>query len=67
MNLFRLREIEVIWIFVRWLGVFSESVLAALPFPSMQSFSVILLLEPFQLMSKFTRYRLDIFSDTVYC
>ena len=47
--------------------MFSESVLAGLPFPSRQSFSVILLLEPFQLMSKFTRHRLFIFSDHVYC
>ena len=35
--------------------MFSESVLASLPFPSRQSFRVILLLEPFQLMSKFTQ------------
>ena len=32
--------------------MFSVSVLAGLPFPSRQSFRVILLLEPFQLMSK---------------
>ena len=47
--------------------MFSESVLAGLPFPPRQSFRVILLLEYFQLMSKFTRPRLDIFSDHVYC
>ena len=47
--------------------MFSESVLAGLSFPSRQSFRVILLLEPFQLMSKFTRQRLYIFSDHVYC
>ena len=48
--------------------MFSESVLAGLPFPTRQSFRVILLLEPFQLlMSKFTRHRLYIFSDHVYC
>ena len=34
--------------------MFSESVLAGLPFPSRQSYRVTLLLEPFQLMSKFT-------------
>ena len=45
----------------------SESVLAGLPFPSRQSFMVILLVEPFQLMSKFTRHGLYIFSDHVYC
>ena len=38
--------------------MFSESVLAGLP--SRQSFRVILLLEPFQLMSKFRRNRLYI-------
>ena len=47
--------------------MFSESVLAGLPFPSRQFFKIILLLEPFQLMSKFTRYRLYIFSDHGYC
>ena len=47
--------------------MFSGSVLAGLPFPSRQSFRVILLLEPFQLMSKFTRHRHYIFSDHVYC
>ena len=47
--------------------MFSESVLAGLPFPSRQSFRVILLLEPFQLRSNFTRHRLFIFSDHVYC
>ena len=46
--------------------MFSESVLAGLPFPARQSFRVILLLEPFQLMNKFTRHRL-ILSDHVYC
>ena len=45
----------------------SESVLAGLPFPSRQSFRVILLLEPFQFLSKFTRHRLYILSDHVYC
>ena len=45
----------------------SESVLAGLPFPSRQSFRVTLLLELFQLMSKFTRHRLYILSDHVYC
>ena len=35
--------------------MFNVSVLAGLPFPSRQSFRVILLLEPLQLMSKFTR------------
>ena len=46
--------------------MFSECVLAGLPFPSRQywfailSFRVILLLEPSQLMSKFTRHRLYI-------
>ena len=40
--------------------MFSVSVLAGLPFPSRQSFRVILLLEPFQLMSKFARHRLYI-------
>ena len=38
----------------------SERVLAGLPFPSRQPFRVILLLEPFKLMSKFTRHRLYI-------
>ena len=47
--------------------MFSESVLAGLPFPSRQSFGVILLLEPFQLMSRFTRHRLCILSDHDYC
>ena len=47
--------------------MFGESVLAGLPFPSRQSFRVISLLEPFQLMGKFTRYRLYIFRDYVYC
>ena len=47
--------------------MFSESVLAGLPFLSRQSFRVNFLLEPFQLMSKFTRHRLYIFSDHVYC
>ena len=47
---FSLREIEVICV----------SIFAGLPFPSRQSFRVILLLEPFQLMSKFTIHRLDI-------
>ena len=47
--------------------MFSESVLTGLPFPSRQSFVVILLLEPFQLMSKFTKHRLYILSDRVYC
>ena len=47
--------------------MFSESVLAGLPFPSRQCFRVILLLELFQLMSKFTRHRFYIFSDHVYC
>ena len=47
--------------------MFSESVLAGLPFPLRQSFRVILLLEPFQLMSKFTRHRLYILSDRAYC
>ena len=47
--------------------MFSENVLAGLPFPSRMSFRVILLLEPFQLMSKFTKHRLKIFSDQVYC
>ena len=47
--------------------MFSESILAGLPFPTRQSFRVILPLEPFQLMSKFTRHRLYIFSDHVYC
>ena len=47
--------------------MFSESVLAGLQFPSRQSFRVVLLLEPFLLMSKFTRQRLYIFSDHVYC
>ena len=47
--------------------MFSESVLAGLPFLSRQFFRVILLLEPFQLMSKFTRHRLYIFSNHVYC
>ena len=47
--------------------MFRESVLAGLPFPSRQSFRVILLLEPFQLMSKFIRHILYIFSDHVYC
>ena len=46
--------------------MFSESVLAGLSFPSRPSFRVILLLEPSQLMSKFTRHRLYIFSDHVY-
>ena len=45
--------------------MFSESVLAGLPFPSRQSFRVILLLVPFQLMSKFTTHILYIFSDHV--
>ena len=45
----------------------SESVLVGLPFPSRQSFRVNLLLEPFQLMIKFTRHRLYIFSDHVHC
>ena len=40
--------------------MFSVSVLAGLPFPARQSFGVILLLEPFQLMSKFTRHSLYI-------
>ena len=40
--------------------MFSENVLAGLTFPSRQSFRIILLLEPFQLMSKFTRHRLYI-------
>ena len=40
--------------------MFSVSVLAGLPFPSRQSFKVVLLLEPFQLMSKFTKHRLNI-------
>ena len=40
--------------------MFSVSVLAGLPFPSRQSFRAILLLEPFQLMSKFARHRLSI-------
>ena len=40
--------------------MFSECVLAGLPFPSRQSFRVILLLEPLQLMSKFTKHRLNI-------
>ena len=47
--------------------MFSESVLAGLPFPSMQSFRVILLLELFQIMNKFKRHRLYICSDHVYC
>ena len=47
--------------------MFSVSVLAGLPFQSRQSFNVILLLKPFQLMSKFTRHRLYILSDHVYC
>ena len=47
--------------------MFSESVLVGLSFLSRQSFRVILLLEPFQLMSKFIRHGLDIFSDHVYC
>ena len=38
--------------------MFSESVLAGLPFPSRHSFRVILFLESFQLLSKFTRHRL---------
>ena len=41
--------------------MFSESVLAGLPFSSRQSCRVILLLEPFQLMIKFTGHRLDIY------
>ena len=48
--------------------MFSVSVLAGLPFPSRQSFRVILLLEPFQLMRKFARHRLYMLkSDHVYC
>ena len=70
--------------------MFSESVLAGLPFSLRQSFGFegsmwdlivsvpdhylsfyftgfVLLLEPFQLMSKFTIHRLYIFSDHVYC
>ena len=47
---FGLREIEVLCV----------SVFVGLLFPSRQSFRVILLLEPFQLMSKFTIHRLYI-------
>ena len=47
--------------------MFSGSVLVGLPFPSRQSIRVVLLLEPFQLMSKFLRHRLYIFIDHVYC
>ena len=69
----RQQWICLIFVKLKWFGylyggwMFSESVLAGLPFPSRQYFSVILLQEPFQLMSKFTRYRLYIFSDTVCC
>ena len=45
--------------------MFSESVLVGLSFLSRQSFGVILLLESFQLMSKFIRHGLYIFSDHV--
>ena len=40
--------------------MFNVSVLAGLRFPSRQSFRIILLLESFQLMSKFTRQTLYI-------
>ena len=43
--------------------MFSEIAFAGLPFPSRQSFRgffFFLLLDPFQLMSKFTRHRLYI-------
>ena len=40
--------------------MFNVSVLAGLPFPSRQFFRVVLLLEPFQLMSKFTSHILYI-------
>ena len=39
----------------------SGSVFVGLPFPSRQSFRVILLLELFKLMSKFTRLKLYLF------
>ena len=41
--------------------MFSESGLADLPFPSRQSFRIILLLDPLQLMSKFTRHLVILF------
>ena len=69
----RQQWIALVFMKLKWFGylyggwMFSESVLVGFPFPSRQSFRVILLLEPFQLMSKFTRHRLYIFSDHVYC
>ena len=46
--------------------MFNVSVLAGLPFPSRQSFRVILPLELFQLMSKFTRYIFYIYKVVMF-